>query len=372
MAILTAAAMSVASPATAAGGVLLLYGQGASTAPTATDSLVASGLARSDAQRRVASQSARLALGKRLADQIGSRSAGFWLDQRNDTVVVNVIDQQAAGTIRRAGATARTVARSFGQLETIRDRLARLQPAHTAVGIDVPNNQVVVSIGSAASAASQVAALLSAARRLGGAVRVERFTGGLQTDIWGGDEISSTNGGGYCSLGFNTTPFQSDPRGTALTAGHCAFLIGQWNFFVTGQYFGPSIFYSFPGNDFGLIRNDGGLSQPGVVGQFELGTVVDITGAADPVVGMAICKSGATSHVSCGTVLGVGIRVCYDLGCVDGLASSNAVARPGDSGGPWYAGSTGYGLTSGSTLDGSTTFFEPVLTALTALNINLL
>jgi streptogrisin B len=48
-------------------------------------------------------------------------------------------------------------------------------------------------------------------------------------------------------------------------------------------------------------------------------------------------------------------------------------AEPGDSGGPLYAGTVAYGLTSGGSgncSSGGTTFFQPVVEALNAYGVN--
>lgn len=314
-----------------------------------------SGLDRATAMQRLGSQQVRVALGERLIEQLGTKAAGMWLDQTNDTVVVNVTDERAAATVRAAGAAARVVQRTMAELASIRDGLLAGQPVDSSVGIDVKTNQVVVQIGPKAAASG----LATAAQRFGAAVRVERLDSSFGLAISGGDPIISASGG-RCSLGFNTT------GNTGVTAGHCTAGIGQWYNGWTGGYYGPSIAASFPGNDFGLIRNDGGQPQNGAVYLYN-GGFQDIGAALNPYYGLYVCKSGSTTGLTCGYVYATGVTICYAQGCVGDMAQSNAYAQPGDSGGAWFNGGYAIGLTSG--IGGGWTFFQPVAEALYAYGV---
>jgi streptogrisin D len=313
------------------------------------------GLDRATAMQRLGTQQARVSLGERIVDQLGTKAAGMWLDQQNDTVVVNVVDEQAAASVRAAGATAQVVSRTMAELESIRDELLKGQPTDTSVGIDVKNNQVVVQIGKKATATG----LATAADRFGSAVRVEHIDGSFDMMISGGDPIVGASGG-RCSLGFNTT------GGTGVTAGHCTAGISHWYDGWTGQYYGPSIAASFPGNDFGLIRNDGGLPETGAVYLYN-GGYQDISAVLDPYYGLYVCKSGSTTGVTCGYVYATGVTICYAEGCVGDMAQSDAYAAPGDSGGSWFNGGYAIGLTSGG--GGGWTYFQPVSEALYAYGV---
>jgi hypothetical protein len=67
-------------------------------------------------------------------------------------------------------------------------------------------------------------------------------------------------------------------------------------------------------------------------------------------------------------VTGVNQTVRYvGGGTVRGLVRTNVCAEPGDSGGPFFSGTTALGLTSGGSGNcryGGTTFFQPVTEAL--------
>ena len=312
------------------------------------------------AMQRLATQDARIEQGRRLLDRAGSDAAGFWLDQTAGTVVVNVTDEAAADGVRDAGATAKVVTHSSAALDAIRDRLTATQPVDTAVGIDVPANQVVVQIGAKAPSGATLTGLTDAAAEYGSAVRVERLGTSFTTLIEGGYPIVGASGG-RCSLGFSTT------GNFGVTAGHCTAGIPEWwEGCCGGGYYGPSVAASFPGNDFGLIRNDGGLPQGGTVYLYN-GAYQDIVAAADPYPGLSVCKSGSTSGLTCGQVYQVNVTICYAEGCVGGLAQSDTYAAPGDSGGPWFNGGTGVGLTSGG--GGGWTYFQPVVEALNAYGV---
>lgn len=348
-----AAAAAALVPLATTSAQALPAGYGAPVADAASASLVATGLGETDAMQWLADQPALIAKGERLVDQVGASSAGMWLDHHTGSVVVYVVDEQAAKTVRAAGATARVVEHSTTELESVRDAVAKRLPADSAAGIDVRTNQVVVQIGETAKAD----ALTTAAQRFGSLVRIEHIDGSFRETIAGGEAI--TGGGSRCSLGFNTT------GNTGITAGHCTAAVGSWND-PSGRYYGPSIAASFPGNDFGLIRNDGGLAQPGTVTLYN-GGFQDITGAADPYPGMSVCKSGSTTGLSCGTVYQVNMTICYPQGCVNDIAQSNAYVQPGDSGGAWFSGSTGVGITSG--IGGGYSYFQELVEGLNAYGV---
>lgn len=124
---------------------------------------------------------------------------------------------------------------------------------------------------------------------------------------------------------------------------------------------------SFPGNDFAIVRYSTTPTDTQGVVNLHNGTVQDITGAANPTVGLAACASGSTTGVHCGQVNGLNYTVSLPNGSLTGLIRTNICSEPGDSGGPLYAGSTGLGLNSvgsGNCTSGGTTFFQPLVEAL--------
>jgi streptogrisin B len=218
--------------------------------------------------------------------------------------------------------------------------------------------QVVVSVDSTVSAA-QVTTLKRAGGTNPAAVRVQRISGTFRPLVSAGDAIY---GGRYrCSLGFNVVK-----GGTYyfLTAGHCGKVAKSW--YTNSSHstlIGPTIGYSFPGNDYALVRYDNlSLSHPGGYS------------VADAFVGESVKRTGSTTGTHGGTVTALNVTVRYQGGGkVDGLIQTTVCAEPGDSGGPLYDGTKALGLTSGGSGDcktGGTTFFQPVREAANAYGVS--
>jgi len=216
---------------------------------------------------------------------------------------------------------------------------------------DVASGKVVVTADSTVSA-KDVAALKH------DAVQVNRTNGVFRPLLAAGDAIY---GGQYrCSLGFNVVK-----GGTYyfLTAGHCGKVAKTWYSNSShSTLIGPTIDYSFPGNDYALVRYDNAsLSHPGGYT------------AANAVVGETVTRKGSTTGVHSGRVTALNVTVRYSGGGrVSGLIQTTVCAEPGDSGGPLYDGSKALGLTSGGSgncSSGGTTFFQPVTEAASAYGV---
>ncbi|MBN0047231.1 S1 family peptidase [Streptomyces actuosus] len=254
-----------------------------------------------------------------------------------------------------AGAPARSAAR----LAQVSDAVAGAMVDGTAWYVDRSSGQVVVTADSTVSRA-QVARLEKAAGADAGAVRVERTAGVLTPLLSAGDAVY---GGQYrCSLGFNVTK-----GGTYyfLTAGHCGKVARTWYADQAHRTLvGPTAGYSFPGNDYALVRYDNtGLSHPGGYS------------AADAYVGEKVKRTGSTTGTHGGTVTALDVTVRYQGGgTVHGLIQTTVCAEPGDSGGPLYDRTKALGITSGGSGDctsGGTTFFQPVTEALGAYGVSI-
>jgi len=243
--------------------------------------------------------------------------------------------------------------------------LQRSSTAGTSWYVDEATHQVVVSVYDNTPAAS-ISSIDAAASASSGAVRVERVRGSLRRYISGGDAIF---GGSYrCSLGFNVR----DNAGSYffLTAGHCGEVASTW--YANSSHttrLGTNVGYSFPGNDYALVRyTNTGSTPSGTVGS------QDITSAANPPVGVTVFRKGSTTGIHSGRVTALNQTVNYGGGdIVRGLIRTTVCAEPGDSGGPLYAGTVAYGLTSGGSgncSSGGTTFFQPVVEALNAYGVN--
>ncbi|MER6914698.1 S1 family peptidase [Streptomyces sp. NPDC000594] len=252
-----------------------------------------------------------------------------------------------------------------GVLAAVGDAVGAADVAGTAWYTDTAARQVVVTADSTVDTAG-LTRLRAAADGLPGALRIERTSGTLGALVSGGDRIYRP--GGSCTAGFNVR----NTSGTyyILTAGHCTTTPATW--YVDGGLtvpIGPVAGGTFPGQDFGLIRYDNpAVPRPGTVG------TVDITGAANPSIGLRVSKRGATTGVTNGTVLGLNATVNYGGGnIVYGLIQTNICAQPGDSGAPLYSGTTALGILSGGSgncVSGGVSFYQRVVPVLSQYGVS--
>ena len=250
---------------------------------------------------------------------------------------------------------------SASQLSAVSNAVERSGVTGIAWYADTAAHRVVATADSSVSGA-EIARLKQAAGSNGGALRIQRTAGVFTPLLSAGDAIY---GGRFrCSLGFNVV---SGSTYYFLTAGHCGSLVSTW--YTNSSHttlIGATIAFSFPGNDYALVRYDNtSLSHPG-------GYTV-----ADPFVGESVTRKGSTTGTHTGTVTALNVTVRYrghPGGTVSGLIQTNVCAEGGDSGGPLYDGTKALGLTSGGSGDctsGGTTFFQPVREAATAYSVTI-
>lgn len=257
-----------------------------------------------------------------------------------------------------AGAAASEVY-TASQLAEVSDAVERSGVEGIAWHVDSAKGRVVVTVDDSVTRA-EIAKIRQSARGMAGAIRVERTPGVFTRLIGAGDAIYGS--GARCSLGFNV---RSGSTYYFLTAGHCGEVVRTW-YTNSNQstLIGPTVNYSFPGDDYALVRYDNAsLSHPG-------GFTV-----SDAYVGQAVTRTGSTTGTRTGTVTALNARVRYlGSGVVSGLIQTNVCAEPGDSGGPLYAGNLALGLTSGGSGNcriGGTTFYQPVREAVNAYNVTI-
>jgi streptogrisin B len=254
---------------------------------------------------------------------------------------------------------------SATQLTKASDSVLKADVAGTAWAVDSKTNRVVVTVDSTVSKA-EIAKIKRQAGADSGALTIKHTSGKFNKLITGGDAIY---GGSYrCSLGFNVH------RGSTyyfLTAGHCGEVASTW--YSNSSHttvLGTNTGYSFPGNDFALVRyTNSSIAHPSAVGS------QTISSAATPSVGTTVYRRGSTTGTHSGRVTALNATVNYGSGdIVYGLIQTTVCAEGGDSGGPLYAGSVAYGLTSGGSgncTSGGTTFFQPVTEALSYYGVTL-
>jgi streptogrisin C len=294
-------------------------------------------LSAAQARRLLVQQAGVDGLAETMSARLGPDYGGAWFDQRTGKLVVAATGPERAALARSARTETRVVRYS---LQTLRGIMATLDAAarqdqrrmSAAISwaVDVQRNQVVVNVHK-----GQAGALGPLVAAYGDAVSVQESTLNpvLTTDFLdGGDPFNG------CSVGFNVT---KDGVGHFLTAGHCG-KAGD-NVQSGGVFVGSFVQSFFPFFDDALVRVDNTAlwTQGGWVFAYtdDPGIVYRIAGYRDSPVGTAVCKSGRTSKVTCGTVTGKDETVnAFDgtgrfLGPVTGMTRDTACAEPGDSGG---------------------------------------
>ncbi|MFF0152757.1 S1 family peptidase [Micromonospora sp. NPDC005203] len=245
--------------------------------------------------------------------------------------------------------------------------LVGVRTAGTAWGLDPATGRMTLTVDDTV-APSELAALRAVTDRAGVALR--REPGTLRPLIAGGQGIYG--GGARCSLGANA---RSGSTYYVITAGHCTTAAATW--YTDGAQttvLGTRTATSYPTNDYGLIRYTGRIAHPSAV--YTYPGLLTIHGPGTAYVGQAVCRSGVTTGVRCGTVTGLNQTVNYATGVIYGLIRTNICAEPGDSGGPLYVASTGtiLGILSGGSgncTSGGTTYYQPIGEVLAAYALTL-
>ncbi|MEV4442579.1 S1 family peptidase [Streptomyces sp. NPDC049577] len=316
----------------------------------------------------VLSELAAVRLARSLDTQLRDAAAGSYYDTDARRLVVDVVDRGAEDTVRKAGAEPRRVRFSRARLDEAKRTLAaRATIPGTAWATDPRANRVVVTADRTVTGA-KLDRLNRVASRLGDVVVVRRTTTRLTRLIAGGDAI--WGGGARCSIGFNVVK-SGVPY--FLTAGHCGRAVATWSAVKDGAPIATTTAYSFPGNDYALVKYTATLDHPSQVDLYGAGSQA-ITTAADPTVGEAVRRSGSSTGVRTGHVTGVDATVNYAEGTVGNLIKADVCAEPGDSGGPLFDGTKALGITSGgsgSCLLGGETYYQPVSEALKAYGVTL-
>ncbi|MFD5032531.1 S1 family peptidase [Streptomyces sp. NPDC058220] len=303
-------------------------------------------------------------LASTLDESLGGDAAGSYYDATSKALVVNVVNEQAAETVRQSGGKAKLVENTLAELKSARQTLTdKATIPGTSWVVDPVTNKVVVTADRTVKGEAW-SKLSGVVEGLGGKAELKKTAGEFKPLIAGGDAIWGA--GSRCSLGFNVVK-GGEPY--FLTAGHCTEAVQSWSDSQGGGEIGANEGSSFPGNDYGLVKYTADVAHPSEVDLYD-GSTQAITGAGDATVGQTVTRSGSTTQVHDGQVTGLNATVNYGGGdIVEGLIQTTVCAEPGDSGGALFAGSTALGLTSGGSGDcssGGETFFQPVPEALAA------
>ncbi|MFD7668154.1 alpha-lytic protease prodomain-containing protein [Streptomyces sp. NPDC059788] len=341
------------------------------------------------AVRRLDSQAAQQkTLATLRSSQADSRGAFF---DAKGKLTVNVTGMPAARAVEAAGLKARMVQRTADELDGIKAALDQAAARHIPAGVqgwgvEPASNQVVIRLRGDSEAAD--AAFLKQAASYGPAVTVRSGDGRAATNAATGATIYPGSrmdyGNHYCSVGFGAR--DSSGRQVLVTAGHCVENLPDLSY--NGTHFAKGIKTRFKHGrnsiDMGLAAVDSGTTIAPQIGTWGNGGNVAVKGSRRAAVGSDICKSGATSRWTCGSVKSYNYSVTYsDEGqpdtLVSGLGLSTVCTLGGDSGGAWVSGDQAQGVTSGgltaNRCDGvhgrGTSYFQPLDDALNYYGLRL-
>ncbi|MDR6593511.1 S1 family peptidase [Saccharothrix longispora] len=330
---------------------------------------------------------------RRLADltERGVRVDGAFFDGAG-TLTVNA-DRAGAERARAAGLAARTPARGEAALNEVQARLDRLAARQVPTGVaswgvDVAADVVTIQVVDRTRPPAR--AFLEAAAEHGAAVRVEQVSQALsaQAAIYPGSKMTLNGGSGYCSVGFGAR--SSSGVQYLVSAGHC--VAGNATLHYDGTRFargaGSRYALGYDSVDMGVARLDAGNSITTRVGTWGAAGQIAVKGAARGQVGASICKSGATTGWTCGSITGYNQTVTYvdpnggPSTVVRGLGKSTVCTMGGDSGGAYISGNQAQGMTSGGPTNqrctfnggyesGKSSYFQPLGDALSYYGLTL-
>ncbi|WP_411104069.1 putative Ig domain-containing protein [Streptomyces sp. cmx-4-9] len=312
---------------------------------------------------------------------LGDRVAGLWFEAADGRLHAAVTGAAEAAAVRRTGATAHEVQHTRAQLDEAAQTVGRWAegvPGLLSWGTDVRGNRVEVTVDPDRSSA-ETTALRTRLAGLGDLVRIvesrdrPRQQGG---SVVGGEKWTPGSES-PCSIGFPVTRTSGGAQ-AFLTAGHCTNDADQPAYGKDGSRVGTSNkggagSVNAREGDFGIVDVDqAAWALAPTVSGWGKGDVT-LTGSAEGVVGMAVCRSGQTTGFQCGEVTKVNQSVDYGNVVIDGLSYSSACSAGGDSGGSYVSATGGkaVGLHSGggeATCSGGSgqkyTIFQPVNEAL--------
>jgi hypothetical protein len=360
-----------------------------------------------------------------LEQRLDENFAGIWFDNASGEFVVPVAGANRAavgGEFSDAGLTGdyRTVAAqsSWKELKAAQERVDAewrgmldsdaIEAGVVRTSIDARANAVVVQMAAGMNG-KEASIVTQMTRGLGVRVELresdaERFRATLTAcskeyrncglPMRGGVEFGPHNQiGNACTTAFRARGNTNGKR-YVLSAGHCAALpdpnnpVIHWDawdeqelpYFGEAHYLGQAEQVTFPGHDWMKINatgTDWDVSPwPARVAYWGQNQEYPIYGEASSIQGSTVCHSGITTGASCGKVIAVNsVSEEFDgIWLHDLTAVEDACNAGGDSGGPWFASNTAYGIHNGYDLErpscgkGSILFYTEITEATDALN----
>ncbi len=302
-------------------------------------------LARQDAQ-----QATLTGLQKR-----GISGDGAFFDA-SGKLTVNAGGRAEAARIEKAGLDARVPARGQAELDRIKAELDRSAADKAPSGVvawavDLPSDTVTVKVNNVRGAAAR--AFIAKAAAHGSAVRIERGQEKLEAKaaIYPGSKMTFNNTTQWCSVGYGAR--DSSGRQYLVTAGHCVTNTLRYDGAAFAQGYKTRYALGTRSVDMGILTINSGHSITTSVGTWGNSNPVAVRGGSRASSGASVCKSGATTGWTCGTIGSYNNTVTYvDLNggpdtVVSGLATSSVCVEGGDSGGAYISGNQAQGMTSG-------------------------
>jgi hypothetical protein len=333
-----------------------------------------------------------------ILDRLGPAYAGSWLERGPNgdyRLMLAATEPSSLAKTSDLPMHIVLVKHNMDALQAVRQQLdtlalqRRIGPHIDSWHIDPKRNAVAVSVrpGFEASATDLFARYgidRSMLRLSTSAGRAEAFNNIIAGERYELPALSS-----WCSVGFPVIASAGGVRGY-LSAGHCN-SVGQTttgtNSIIQGNV--AASVYPLPNSsaaDYAWIQLSNSAWTLQALATNYAGGFIQIVGAARAPVGSIVCKSGARTQYSCGSILADSVTQVRGSGTtytITNLVETNTCAGKGDSGGPFFTPSgQAQGITSGGTLlNGSNdncslgtearTVYQPVQAALDRFGVHL-
>ncbi|TNJ32664.1 S1 family peptidase [Arenimonas terrae] len=325
---------------------------------------------------------------RQMAQAQGERYAGSWLERKANgdyqlvVATTSIQPQRATADVefRNVRHSAAALRASKGEIDDLVARGARVPGGVYGWFVDPRTNSVTVNVapGAQRHAIGFVAAS-------GADVDTLRFQTMASAPMplatfKGGSEYLSYDGSGYwyCSVGFAVT--RQGAKGFA-TAGHCG-NAGDTAFVAvnrrTVSQIGAFAASNFPNSDRAWVQVDNSHTLLPVVDGYGKGDIT-VRGSTVAPIGAAVCRSGRTTGLRCGTIEAYNVSVQYPDATVNGMTQVKVCAEGGDSGGSFITGagqaqgvlSGGNYSCKGKQANLATSYFQPINPLLQAYGLTL-
>ena len=323
-----------------------------------------------------------------LAQAQGDRFAGSWLERKANgdyqlVVATTSIQPQrvpAGAEIRKVRHSATMLGASKRELDELVTRGARVPDGVYGWFVDVRNNSVTVNV--APGAQKSAVGFVAASGADSGTIRFQTMASAPMplATLSGGSEYLSNDGSSYwyCSVGFAVT--KQGAQGFA-TAGHCG-NTGDRAFVAvnrrTVSQIGAFAASNFPNSDRAWVQVDNNHTLLPVVDGYNQADI-PVYGSNEAPIGAAVCRSGRTTGLHCGTIEAYNVTVQYPDATVNGMTQVKVCAEGGDSGGSFITGAgQAQGVLSGGNYSCkgkqaklATSYFQPINPLLQAYGLTL-